>query len=492
MGSSDFTLSYHLSYSNNRAEELAAMKNLLVSFFLVALILFGSSFACCVRSASDSPNNTSTTGASLVPSIIWNQTYSGGNSGSVVLQTEEGGFLLGSATVPFLDNPVELLKVDSEGTLIWSKSYLGSSNFLGNWLIQTQDGAYAIAGQYAGGAWLAKIDEAGDLLWNKTYIGDGFSWATSVIQTNDGGYALTGQTNTAMGQTHISSNDANGFIWLLKTDASGNEMWNKTLGDETVNSLIQTSDGGYALVGGGVSGNEPNYLLIKTDSAGEIQWTQTYGSKDKDFAYAVVQTADGGYALGGWMWLRSNGGGLNLGIVKTDALGNLRWTQYYGAGQGWSMMQTNDGGFAIAGTLLVTADAQGNEQWTLDLEGSYAYSVIQTSDGGYAVAGGNGYTWLAKINLKANTSQTVPSATSPFPSASPSPSPPSTVPSSPPQTLTPSPSIPEVPSWMLLPLLAVVTLTIMFLNKKAMRRRLHEGKMCALCLSFFIFWYFIA
>lgn len=123
-----------------------------------------------------------------------------------------------------------------------------------------------------------------------------------------------------------------------------------------------------------------------------------------------------------------HGGGQNIAIVKTDAAGNLQWNQTYGAGEGYSMTKTSDGGFAIAGTKLVKTDAAGNMQWSLSFEGdnstNQAYSVIQTSDGGYAVAGSYAYAWLAKINPVTSTNLTAQ------PSRSSSPTPGSTLPSS--------------------------------------------------------------
>ena len=127
-----------------------------------------------------------------------------------------------------------------------------------------------------------------------------------------------------------------------------------------MNSVIKTSDGGYALAG--FVNNTPDYLLKKTNSIGDYQWSRTYGSQDKDVCYSVVQTAGGCYVLVGWMWLRSNGGGPNIAIVKTDAWGNAQWTNYYGGGEARFMTQTSDGGFAITGIKLVKADAAGNEQ----------------------------------------------------------------------------------------------------------------------------------
>jgi hypothetical protein len=202
------------------------------------------------------------------------------------------------------------------------------------------------------------------------------------------------------------------------------------LGGGDAISFIQTSDGGYAIVGGiGL-----DYLLLKTNSTGGLQWLQTYGSPDKDFAYSVVQTRDGGYAVGGWMWLRSDGGGFNLAIVKTDASGTAQWTKYYGKGMGWTLTATSDGGFAVAGTSLVKVDADGNQEWSLSFQYpnvnetgavymNQGYFVTQTRDSGYAVAGtavvyrGQSLAWLAKVAANPELTAEVPPT--PIPSSRP-------------------------------------------------------------------------
>ncbi|MGD0645863.1 MAG: hypothetical protein ABSA75_13235 [Candidatus Bathyarchaeia archaeon] len=377
--------------------------------FLIAMIVCGLALVSGAYSVSDSPSPVSASNfASIAPSITWNRTYVGSGllEADSVIQTVDGGFLLGgtTSTGPSQPTKIELVKVDSSGNPQWNKTYDAVGNSYSKWLIQAGNGAYALAGQYGGDFWLAKIDASGNILWNQTYSGIGFSWATSLTQTIDGGYALTGQTNFA---TDTGGGVASSSVLLVKTDALGYEQWSKMLGYGAVNSVIQTSDGGYAVAG---TNNQPDYFLTKTNSTGDLQWSRTYGSQDEDVGSSVVQTSDGGFAVGGWMWLRSNGGGPNVVIVKTDASGNEQWTKYYGAGEGESIIKTSDGGFALAGSRLVKVDAAGNEQWEVSLE-QQAYSVIQTQDSGYAIAGesntstGNPitYAWLAKTSSTLST-----------------------------------------------------------------------------------------
>jgi len=118
---------------------------------------------------------------------------------------------------------------------------------------------------------------------------------------------------------------------LVKTDSVGNQQWNQTYGiideDEAAYSMVQTADGGYALAGYGYSSvtNSPDFWLVKTDSAGNQLWNKTYGGAGYDSAWSMVQTADGGYALAG-STASYGAGGEDFLLVKTDVESGLAWT----------------------------------------------------------------------------------------------------------------------------------------------------------------------
>jgi hypothetical protein len=288
----------------------------------------------------------------------------------------------------------------------WYKTYGGADLDWAWSMVRTSDGGYALAGRTksfgAGGIddfWLVKTDGDGNMQWSRTYGGTGYDYAYSVVQTTDGGYAIAG---TIEG----SGSDYN--FWLVKTDSLGNMQWNAVYGgsrSDDAYSVIQTSDGGYALAGETwISSSRCAFWLVKTDSSGNMQWSHTYGGAYEDYASSVIQTSDGGYAIVGTTWPSSTAYS-DVWLVRTDSYGNVLWDKkYLGTGSandyGYSVIQTNDGGYAIAGKtqvsgipeykcLLVKTDSNGNTQWI----GKYAialndgaYSVIQTSDGGYALA----------------------------------------------------------------------------------------------------------
>ena len=188
----------------------------------------------------------------------------------------------------------------------------------------------------------------------------------------------------------------NGGVYLVKTDSAGNMLWNKTYGGVSGDSVVQTFDGGFAIAGMTLplGGNGNDVYLVKTDSAGNMLWNKTYGGTGTDQGYSVVQTLDGGFAIAGYtVPLSGNNGGVYL--VKTDSAGNMLWNKTYGGGQGRSVVQTLDGGFAITGNsdggpYLVKTDSAGNMLWNKTYGGTEpggGFSVLQTLDGGFAIAG---------------------------------------------------------------------------------------------------------
>lgn len=144
-------------------------------------------------------------------------------------------------------------------------------------------------------------------------------------------------------------------------------------------------------------------LVASAQNPGDTLWTRTYGGTSGDFGHSIQQTTDGGYIVTGY--LRSLGAdGSDIWLLKTDANGDTLWTRTYGGGDnehGFSVQQTADGGYIIAGNvysfrtyrddvILVKTDAYGNSDWIRTYGGSendYGYSVLQTLDGGYIVAG---------------------------------------------------------------------------------------------------------
>jgi hypothetical protein len=237
-------------------------------------------------------------------------------------------------------------------------------------------------------------------MWNKTYGGTDRDMAYSIVQTNDNGFAIAGQTWI----TQIENASYEAYLWLVKTDSEGNVQWNmtygRTWGDEDAATVVQTSDGGYAIAGSFVfSGSNWKFWLIKTDAAGNAEWNKTYGTGGIDQCLGMIQTLDGGYLLTGQEWSGPNEGGI---VVKTDSEGNIEWNRTYidTYTKLYKAVQTEDGGYALAGewlmdvvghqALLIKTNLNGIVQWYRNYGGEgeeYFSSMARTTDGGYALAG---------------------------------------------------------------------------------------------------------
>ncbi|MCJ7445886.1 MAG: hypothetical protein MUO26_15425 [Methanotrichaceae archaeon] len=277
----------------------------------------------------------------------------------------------------------------------WNKTFGTADIDMGNSVEQTSDGGYIMTGYTRPGgdesiALLIKTDANGNELWNKTF--NDFL-GSSVQQTSDGGYILTGSGNAA--------------IRLLKTDANGNMSWDKVfveLANSAGRSVRQTTDNGY-IITGSVSNSqniERNVTLIKTNSTGDVQWQETFGKSGNEDSRSVWQTSDGGYILTGNT--NSYGNGLyDVWLIKTNDAGIEQWNKTFGEtgnDLGYSVQETDDMGYIIAGVKsyqpsgedvwLIKTDSAGNKIWDRTFGGTAqdrGYSVQQTRDGGYVVAG---------------------------------------------------------------------------------------------------------
>lgn len=191
-------------------------------------------------------------------------------------------------------------------------------------------------------------------------------------------------------------------------------------GNDQAQSMVQSNDGGYIMAGNtssyGVGGTD--CYVMKTNSSGATQWTTTVGGSGNDYAYSIVNTFDGGVAICG-STSSFGAGGDDVYLSKLDASGNLLWSKTYGgtgADQGWELVQTPDSGFCIAGQTssfgvsptdfyVVRTDANGSLLWDKKIgasgEADIAYAITNTNDGGFAVAG-TGYTWTGTGSTSSN------------------------------------------------------------------------------------------
>ena len=214
-----------------------------------------------------------------------------------------------------------------------------------------------------------------------SYVSSGQSVSMSHTYTNAGTYYVKAQARDVNGALSGWSSAHEIVIY------SGQIGWIKTYGSggDVGFSVQQTEDGGYIIAGitWSFGADYEDVYLIKTDAYGNVEWTKTYGGSYNDWGYSVQQTEDGGYIIAGTT--ESFGAGYyDVYLIKTDAYGNAEWTKTYGGSDddwGWSAQQTEDGGYIIAGrtwsfgagasdVCLTKTDAYGNVEWTKTYGGS--------------------------------------------------------------------------------------------------------------------------
>ncbi len=366
---------------------------------------------------------------------IFQKTYGGGGNDASysIQQTMDNGYILVGGTRSYSqgDNDVYLIKTNSFGDTIWTKTYGGADNDNGYCVQQTSDLGYIITGITtsfgAGGQdiYLIKTDQEGDTLWTKSFGGVLNDWGSAVQQTLDGGYIIIGSTE--------SFGSGNFDYYLIKTDSFGNTIWTKTFGGSNwdYGSWIElTSDNGFIMTGHSNSYGEGNYdvYLIKTNDNGDTLWTKTYGGLDDEYSKTVKQTIDGGYVIVGQQGIYQTGNTFDVYLIRTDINGNESWAREYGGinyDAGASVDESSDGGFIITGetrsfgigqqdVYLIKTDNTGDTLWTKrfgDINESRGFSVQETQDGGYVLCGStysseteNTDVYLIKTDVNGNTS----------------------------------------------------------------------------------------
>jgi len=288
----------------------------------------------------------------------WERTFGGSDWDAAysVQQTSDGGYIIAGTTKSFGAGSYDfwLIRTDSNGDTQWERTFGGSDDDKAYSVQQTTDGGYIITGytkSYGNGSadvWLIKTNSSGYTLWSKTFGGYDIDSGSSVQQTSDGGYIIAGHTRPFSVGTYD--------VLLIKTYSNGSTQWERTFGgsdDDDANSVQQTTDGGYILTGGTYSygAGAHDVWLIRTDANGSALWTEAFGGGGYDLGYSVQQTSDGGFIIGG-STTSFGPGPFAVWLIKTDNNGVMLWTKTWGGSGlevGHSVQQTSDGGYIITG-----------------------------------------------------------------------------------------------------------------------------------------------
>ncbi|MDR6807510.1 hypothetical protein J2Y45_004710 [Dyadobacter sp. BE34] len=270
----------------------------------------------------------------------------------------------------------------------------------------------------------------GDIVWDKSFGGENSEELSVIIPTPDGGYLLGGDSFSNVSGDKSQGHFGGGDYWVIKIDAKGNKVWDKTFGgfrSDILKCLVKTSDGGYLLGGysqSGPTGNKTtgsnakidyDYWIIKIDNNGDKIWEKTFGMTDNDYLRGMVATEDGGYLLAGNSSIPETGesyGSDDFWVIKINALGEKVWEKSYGGTQYealWRIIPTNDKAFLLAGHSnsnasgdksqdskgdfdfwILKIDSDGHKIWDSSIGGFKSESLLgiaPSSNGGYILVG---------------------------------------------------------------------------------------------------------
>lgn len=331
----------------------------------------------------------------------------GADRGIHIIQASDGNFIIvGNTTVEGKKLDVFLLKCNIAGDTLWTRTYGGSEEDNGWSVKETADKGFIIVGftqSYGAGqddVLLLKVDANGQQQWQKTIGGAGEDIGWSIAINEDQGYTIAAQTNS------VGNGDLDAY--LIRTDANGDTLWTKAFGGPQVDrvfSLGIADDGSILLAGITYSfgaGDRDAYLL-KTDKTGELLWQKTYGGPGYDNAHAVIVNDRNEIILTGYGDYWGNIGNTDIFLKKIALDGEEQWTQSYGGpanDRAMTVYQTNDG-YVLTG--FTRSYGQGHwDAYTLQTNTSgdslqmntfggpapdFGYDIIESSEGDFWVTG---------------------------------------------------------------------------------------------------------
>lgn len=300
-----------------------------------------------------------------------------------ILQTADGGYLIGGNTMSNISGDITennhgavdylLLKLDSQGAIEWQNTI--GADFIESFssIIQTSDGGYLLGGSSVSSIfgdkteanvglafgspyftyydyWVVKVDALGTIVWQNTIGSKEWDVLYRVVNAPDGGYLLAGYSLVDVSGDYMGQPIGGFDFWIVKIDTAGTILWQKTIGgslNEYFRDILVTPDGGYLLGGmskSNISGNKTqdskggnDYWLVKIDLLGNVLWDKTIGGNGDDIIYSMSQDSNHNFYIAGTSESNISGdktentrGGEDIWLVKTDEFGNILWDKTLG------------------------------------------------------------------------------------------------------------------------------------------------------------------
>ncbi|WP_024768533.1 fibronectin type III domain-containing protein [Aquimarina macrocephali] len=376
-------------------------------------------------------------------SIAWQKSLGGtfDDEAYEIEQTSDGGYIIGGSSES-TDGDVGgnkggkdcwIIKLDSLGNIEWETNLGGSNNETIHGIQQTMDGGYIVGafstssdGDVGGNNgmrdfWIVKLNASGNLVWETNLGGTSDDILESIQQTSDGGYVAVGFSLSGNG--NVTGNNGKADAWIVRLDETGNLVWETNLGgpeNDFMGSIDQTIDLGFIVAGYTTTENKRDLWIAKLDDTGNLDWQKTLGGSENEEAVSVEQTIDSGYIIGGYSTsvdgdVGENKGSADAWIIKLNVTGDLLWEKTLGGSgsDGVGEIKEVGGGYIAVGSTnsldgdltsnngardfwILRLDTFGNIIWQESLGGpgdDYGFSIQQTADNGYIVAG----TWYTNI-----------------------------------------------------------------------------------------------
>jgi len=261
--------------------------------------------------------------------LVWEKNFgfSGGDYGTTLLETQEGGLLItgvldvsasggqGNARTTVVNHAggdFWVLKLNRRGELEWSKYYGGSFTDTPLGIVKTTDNGFILVGSSDSNDvdiknnkgsydfWVIKLSSNGVLLWEKSFGGSEIDEARAISASHDGSFIVVGDTRSSDGDINLNNGAAD--IWVLKISTDGNLIWEKTFGGtgfDVAQSISMTQDNGFVIAGSSRSSDngftnkgQNDALILKINSEGVLEWQKTIGGSEIDFLYDAVELDD--------------------------------------------------------------------------------------------------------------------------------------------------------------------------------------------------------
>jgi hypothetical protein len=345
------------------------------------------------------------------PQLQWSKTYGGAEDEYAfeILVCNDGYLIAGHTKSYGQGNDqydVYLVRIDTDGNVIWTKTYGGSQDEMVSSCRQTHDGGYILAGVTQswglGGSdgYILKVDSDGDSLWSKYYGGETWDQFYCGIPTVQQGYAFSGYSSVYLKGDQV---------YMVETDAEGDTNWTYRIGGDHQDygmDVLQKEDMSYITVGHTWSeGDESQVFLVKTDKDGNWTWTKAFGGPMEEYARWIDVTDEPGYIIVGSTQSYGHGSS-DFWLVNTNNEGTPMDNYTFGGSESETANGASrdiDGGILMAGdtwsfgveapdVFLVKATEEGDSIWAItwgNQDWQYAYNIKPTLDGGYIVIGRN-------------------------------------------------------------------------------------------------------